>query len=112
MPLQLPQFYKFKFFYSSRNPIATNALLIIDDHSDASSSHATFPSSPPLFSHGCFDISNHVSFPSSPHLFSPCISNPSNQDEDIVMSMSESCTPLEKGLLIAQSKLGVKNIYM
>jgi hypothetical protein len=49
MPLQLPQSYKFKFFYSSRNPIATNALLIIDDHNGASSSHATFPSSPPLF---------------------------------------------------------------
>jgi hypothetical protein len=53
MPLQLPQSYKFKFFYYNRNPIATDALLIIDDHSGSSSSHATFPSSPPLFSHGC-----------------------------------------------------------
>jgi hypothetical protein len=45
MPFQLSQSYKFKFFYYNKNSIAMDEPLIIDDHSGASSSHVSLPSS-------------------------------------------------------------------
>jgi len=45
MPFQLPQSYKFKFFYFNRNPVAMDEPFIIDDHSGASLFHASLPSS-------------------------------------------------------------------
>jgi len=74
--------------------------LRIDDHIGASSFHVPFPSSLPLFSPNYYDLSNHAPLPSSLPLFSPC-NYPSNQDEDFVISLRESCIPLEKGLPIA-----------
>ncbi len=78
MPFQLPQSYKFKFFYSSRNPIAMDVPLLIDDQNGAFFSHSPLTSSLPLFSFGTFDLTN--------------------LDNDDVMFFRESVTPLEEGL--------------
>ncbi len=98
MPLQSPQSYKFKFFYSSRNPIAMDVPLLIGDYNGAFFSHNPFTSSFPLFSFGTFDLIN--------------------LDNDDVMFFRKSVTPLEegwpnahlleKGLHTIKSKLGIK----
>ncbi len=81
MPPQLPQSYKFKYFYFNKNPIVVGPLVILD------------PNVVFLF-HGRLAFSLPLFFPSSSYLSFTNLNLKHNKN--VVTSLNESLCPLKK----------------
>jgi len=93
MPPQLPQSYKFKYFYFNKNPIVVGPLVILDPN-------VVF------LSHGRLAFSLPLFFPSSSYLSFTNLNLKHNKN--VVTSLNESLCPPKEGLFIYSNPIAKK----